>query len=303
MSATVTYPTAQRPTRTRFVDSGGVRLAVYEWGDPHRPAVLACHGGMDFAATWDLIAPRLVDAGWRVVAWDQRGHGDSQRTALYSWEADIRDAVAVLDDLGPTPLPVIGHSKGGSMMMQLAEALPHRVSHLVNLDGLPSRRPQPDVTDHDRTRLLTADIAKWLDFRRTLAGLERKPGSLDELARRRQVMNPRLPLDWLFYLASIGATQNEDGWRWKVDPTFRPGGFGPWRPEWSMLRLAGLTMPFLGLLGLEVEMMSWGTEAADVIPFLPLGARFETLEDTGHFVHVERPDEVAGLIIELIGHR
>ena len=53
-------------------------------------------------------------------------------------------------------------------------------------------------------------------------------------------MNPRLSLEWLRYLASVGARQDDDGWRWKIDPSMRFGGFGPWRPEWTMLRLPGL---------------------------------------------------------------
>ena len=53
-------------------------------------------------------------------------------------------------------------------------------------------------------------------------------------------MNPRMSIDWLRYLVTVGANHDEDGWRWKLDPTMRFGGFGPWRPEWSMLRLPGL---------------------------------------------------------------
>ena len=63
---------------------------------------------------------------------------------------------------------VIGHSKGGSLMLQLADALPHRVSHLVNLDGLPSRRSFPDVSDHQRTKLMAKELTGWLDYRRSL---------------------------------------------------------------------------------------------------------------------------------------
>jgi pimeloyl-ACP methyl ester carboxylesterase len=295
------YPGAQRPDRYRRVDAGGYELAVYEWGDEAAPPVLACHGGMDFAATFDLIAPLVAAAGWRFVAWDQRGHGDSDRTELYSWDGDVRDAYHVLASSADAPCPVIGHSKGGGMMMQLAEAMPHRVSHVVNLDGLPCSRPQPDVTNHDRTRLVSAEVSNWLDYRRSAGGRERKPGSLVELATRRQKMNPRLPLEWLQYVAGIGAEEVEGGWRWKLDPVFRPGGFGPWRPEWSMFRLAGLAQPVLAVLGLEVEMMSWGTSPDDVRPYLPLGAKFVPLADTGHFVHIERPGVIADLIIEHIG--
>jgi pimeloyl-ACP methyl ester carboxylesterase len=295
------YPTARRPDRSRRVDVGGLELAVYEWGPTTAPPLLACHGGLDFAATFDLLAPRLVDGGWRVVSWDQRGHGDSDRCELYSWEADVRDALAVLNTITAAPCPILGHSKGGGMMLQLAEALPHRVSHIVNLDGLPCRRPQPDVTDHDRTRLLTHEVSGWLDFRRTVGTRIRRPGTLEQLATRRQAMNPRLPLDWLHYIAGIGAIEDDDGWRWKLDPVFRPGGFGPWRPEWSMHRLAGLSQPVLAVLGLEVELMSWGTTPDEVHPFLPPGATFVPLADTGHFVHIERPDEIAALVLTHLG--
>ncbi len=295
------YPGARRPDRRRTVTSAGVALAAYEWGDPQAPPVFAAHGGLDFAATWDLLAPLLVDAGWRVVSWDQRGHGDSQRTALASWDADIRDAVAVMASTTDAPAPVIGHSKGGGLLMQLAEARPQLVSHFVNLDGLPSKRRMPDVPDHLRTRMLIGELEGWLDHRRRTADAVRPPGTPEELARRRQRQNPRLPLAWLRYLVTIGARQDPDGWRWKLDPSLRPGGFGPFRPEWSLYRMAGLGMPFVGVLGLDIEEMSWGTEPADVEPWLPLGGRLVTLADTGHFVHIERPHEVAGIVLDLIG--
>ena len=300
MSATVTYPGAERPARRRTVDAGGIEIAAYEWGDPAGRPVFCVHGGLDFAATWDLLGPRLAGAGWRVIAWDQRGHGNSQRAGLYSFDADIRDALAVIDTVTTEPVPVIGHSKGGSLMMQLADAMPHRISHLVNLDGLPSKHARPDVADHERSRLLATDLEGWLDHRRKAADAERKPGTLQDLAERRGKLNPRLPIEWLVYLASIGAYESDDGWRWKLDPSMRFGGFGPWRPEWAMMRMPGLGMPFLGVLGLELEPMGWGTKPQDVVGYLPEGARLETLADTGHFVHIERADEVAGMILEFL---
>ena len=113
-------------------------------------------------------------------------------------------------------------------------------------------------------------------------------------------MNPRLSRDWLRYIVTIGARHDDDGWRWKLDPSMRFGGFGPWRPEWSLMRLPGLSMPFLGVLGLEYEEMGWGTKPEDVVGYLPLGARFVPLEGTGHFVHIEQPEVVANLILELV---
>jgi pimeloyl-ACP methyl ester carboxylesterase len=235
-----------------------------------------------------------------VVSWDQRGHGDSDRASLYSWEADVRDAVAILDELGPDPLPVVGHSKGGALMLQLAEAMPHRVSHLANLDGLPSARSWPDVPDHHRTRLLNGELAAWLDHRSAAADKIRRPGTIEELAERRGRMNPRLSQEWLRYLVQVDAAESPDGWRWKIDPSMRLGGFGPWRPEWSMARLPSLGMPVLCVLGLAVEVMGWGTLPEDVVPNLPPTGRFEALTGVGHFVHLEQPERVAELILELV---
>lgn len=296
-----TPPGAQRPDRTRRVDASGIGLAVYEWGDEDAPPLLLAHGGFDFAGTFDVFAPRLAAAGWRVVSWDQRGHGDSDHPDLYQWDADVRDALAVLDSVTTDPAPVIGHSKGGSLMTQLAATLPHRVSGVVNIDGVPSRRAMPDVQDHDRTKLLAEDLAGWLDHRRRSATNTRKPGTIGELADRRARMNPRLDRSWLEYLVPIGAREDEDGWRWKIDPSLRMGGFGPWRPEWSLYRLPDVAVPFLAILGTEPEMMGFGTDLSDVEPYLPAAGRAVEVSGAGHFVHIEKPDEVAALVLDLLG--
>ncbi|MEY2447894.1 MAG: hypothetical protein QOH79_1370 [Acidimicrobiaceae bacterium] len=300
--ADITFPGARRPDRQRWVSDHGLRLAVWEWGDADGPPLLLAHGGFDFAGTFDGFAPLLADAGWRVVSWDQRGHGDSDHAVLYSWDSDVRDALAVLDSTTREPVPFIGHSKGGSVVMQMAEALPHRCTHLVNLDGLPSRRSWPDVPDHERTRLLAGELRAWLDHRASASTKERKTGTIDELAARRQRMNPRLTMDWLRYLVTIGAREDEPGrFRWKLDPIMRFGGFGPWRPEWSMMRMPGLAMPVLGVLGLVGESMGWGTQPEDVTHFLPPGGTLVPLEDSGHFVHIEHPRRVADLVRDFIG--
>lgn len=91
--AVAAFAGARRPDRRRRVNSSGVNISVVEWGDADGPPLLMAHGGFDFAETLNGFAPLLADAGWRVVSWDRSGHGDSDHADLYSFQADIDNAV------------------------------------------------------------------------------------------------------------------------------------------------------------------------------------------------------------------
>lgn len=294
------YPGARRPDRFGTVDSGGLRIATYEWGAPDAPPVFLVHGGFDFAGTFDTFAPLLADGGRRVVSWDHRGHGDSEHAELYSWEADVRDALNVIEATGDAPGVAIGHSKGGNLLLTLVSVYPDRFTHFVNIDGMPTPWPHPDVSDHEQTAMMTERLEMWLDARRQVHEQIRKPGTIEELAERRGRMNPRLAIEWLRYLVTIGAREDPDGWRWKIDPALRFGGFGPWRHDWGSDQLARLPIPLLGVIGTVSEEMGWGTDPDALRPHLPPGARLEVLDDVGHFVHVERPREVADLVLDFV---
>ena len=94
-------------------------------------------------------------------------------------------------------------------LLQLCEARPHRVTRFVNIDGMPSLRRAPDVADHERTRMLENEISGWLDRRLRANELQRPAGTLDDLAKRRGRMNPRMSHDWLRYLVTRGALVGE----------------------------------------------------------------------------------------------
>jgi pimeloyl-ACP methyl ester carboxylesterase len=295
--AAAQYPGARLPDRRRSVHSLGVNLAVSEWGDERAPVIFCSHGGFDFTGTFDVFAPLLAAGGYRVVVWDQRGHGDSDHAPLYSWDADIRDLLSVLDSTGRAPVVLLGHSKGGSISTTAIQVAPQRVRAFVNIDGIPSHRPPPDVADHERTKLLATELSGWLDHRRAAGDKVRRADTLAGLAERRGRMNPRLSKAWLRYLVTRGARKDADGWRWKIDPALRPGGFGPWRATWSMARFASLPVPLYGILATVSEPMGWDTRAEDVAPYLPRGAEVVALPGVGHFVHIERPREVAGAVL------
>lgn len=299
-AALFAFPGARAPDRQRRVDSGGVSLAVYEWGDENAPPVILVHGNFDFARTFDVFAPLLADTGFRVVAYDQRGHGDSDHAHLYSWVADERDMMAVVDSTTRAPCLAVGHSKGGAMLVHSIQALPHRFTRFACIDGLPFRSPHPDNAMHERKTMSPDKIAAWLDHRRQTVGAQRKPGAIEDLARRRARMNPRLSHEWLCYLATLGARHDADGWRWKIDPTLQMGGFGPFRARWITDRLPGFPIPMLAIFGTVREPMGWDATAEELAPYLPDTTQVEVFAETGHFIHIEHPQRTAALVAKFL---
>ncbi|MCM1971061.1 alpha/beta fold hydrolase [Streptomyces sp. G1] len=109
-------------------------LSYLDFGGPGRP-LLALHGGMSEGLAFAALAEALGDT-WRVIAPDQRGHGDSDRAADYGRAGYVCDAVALLDHLGlDQPVALLGYSLGGLNAVHLAAAHPERVSVLVNAEA------------------------------------------------------------------------------------------------------------------------------------------------------------------------
>jgi pimeloyl-ACP methyl ester carboxylesterase len=288
---------ARGPGRMRQVNANGLRISVYEWGDRRDPPLLAAHGGGDFSRTFDLLAPRLARAGWRVVAWDQRGHGASQHAALYSWRADVRDALAILDDLGGGPVPIVGHSKGGVVVTALAASCRRRVSGVVNIDGFPSHEHFRACLDGTFLRDRVQHLPEWLAEQAGAAALDGRP--LDALVRRRRELNRRLPRWWIDYQVRLSAHGDERGWRWCADPARLGAGFFPLDPIQYLRDMAGLTVPALAVVaGVAEPALGTGTRVEEIAPYLPRKGFARIFRHSGHFVHVEQPAALASLIID-----
>jgi pimeloyl-ACP methyl ester carboxylesterase len=111
----------------------GRRLSYLDFGGPGRP-LLALHGHLYEGRTWAQLAEALAPQ-WRVIAPDQRGHGDSERAASYTRDDYVNDAIALLDHLGIGQAVTLGHSGGGITAYQIAARRPERVSAIVNAEG------------------------------------------------------------------------------------------------------------------------------------------------------------------------
>jgi pimeloyl-ACP methyl ester carboxylesterase len=104
------------------------------WSETGPPVILV-HGLASSARIWDRLAP-LLAGRFRVVAIDQRGHGESAKPDDgYDLTTAVADLRGIARALGVERAAFVGHSWGGNVVLQYAASYPAEVSHLVLLDG------------------------------------------------------------------------------------------------------------------------------------------------------------------------
>ena len=115
-----------------------LRLAAQAWGDPLLPCLLALHGWLDNAASFDRLAPLLCEH-FHIVALDLPGHGRSGHRPPGTWYHYVDylgDTLAAADALGWTQFGLLGHSLGGAVASMLAAASPQRIERLFLIEAL-----------------------------------------------------------------------------------------------------------------------------------------------------------------------
>jgi len=143
----------------RTIEIPGLSLAARIHGPDDGMPVLATHGWLDNAATFDGLAPLL--SGCRVVALDLAGHGLSQRRAgaPYHFIDYVADVAAVAEALHWPKFSLLGHSLGAGVAALLAGTWPDRIHRLVMLEGLgPLTDPEESAPERLRDAL-TAELA------------------------------------------------------------------------------------------------------------------------------------------------
>ncbi|MFD6327028.1 alpha/beta fold hydrolase [Streptomyces sp. NPDC058442] len=107
----------------------GRKLSYLDFGGPGAP-LLALHGHYNEASAFAPLAEALAPR-WRVIALDQRGHGESDRAQRYERDDYVADVTAFHRHLGIGPVAVLGHSLGGVNAYQYAARRPDRVRALI----------------------------------------------------------------------------------------------------------------------------------------------------------------------------
>ena len=283
------------------VPGNGLTHHVLEWpasaGSGPKTTALLLHGLMDAAATWDLVAPLLVEAGLRVVAPDLRGFGDGPRVpagGYYHFADYVFDVADLVDALVPAdaPLVVVGHSMGGTVATLFSGTFPARVTRLVVAEGV----GPPDSSPADAPDRVRA----WVDGVRGVRGRdERTMASRDDALRRLTMNHPRVdPAVLRTRLDALSRVLPDGRVAWKADPLHTTRSPMPFLAESYKAFARRVTCPVLFVSGGPL-----GWHPPDEDARLESFARLERAElaGAGHMMHWTRPMEMAALITRFAG--
>ena len=111
------------------------RFHYLEWGAPDAQPILLLHGGHQSAHSWDLVSLHFAQK-YRIIALDQRGHGDSEwaRNGDYSNLTMAQDAQAFVAAVGLQNPIIMGHSMGGRNTLLMTRTNPDYPGALVIVD-------------------------------------------------------------------------------------------------------------------------------------------------------------------------
>ena len=262
----------------RYVDVPGGRLAVHDFGTG--PAALLLHAGIVDSWAWEPLTPFLLDAGYRVVAFDRRGVGGSTtEDVAYS---DRADTIAVLDALGLEQAALVGNSIGGQVAVDTAIEFPQRAAAVVAIgsivpDWWPGMTPEEEAIEAELDRigerfdldaLADAEVRAWVDGPGQPP--DRVPEDIRELVREmdRAIManepyGPPIPLE-------------------------------PPAAE----QLGRLTMPVLAVCG-ELD-FSYHVKSAEYLAANAPDGRAVIMPGVAHMIGLEAPAELGALITEFL---
>ncbi len=275
--------------RDGYVSANGIRLHYLDWGGSGSPIVIL-HATGFLGRIYAPVAETLTAAG-RVYSYDQRGHGDSERAPddRYDWTRTMEDLAGFITAMGLGQVRGFGHSAGATAIGSLACERPELISRAVlaepvvfesaNAPELGWRNPFIERT-LKRKRLFDSVDAMFQNF-------ERKPPY--------DTWRKGMLRDYCEY----GTRPLADGRReLKCAPEIEARFYETSRDFDGLERILRAPSPLLVLFGERSD--SLGLSLSDKIAARLANGRVVNVPGTGHFMPMEKPDEVARMAVEFL---
>jgi len=291
--------------RHRQVQVNGIELHVAELGSG--PPVVLCHGFPELWYSWRHQLPALAGAGYRAIALDMRGYGESSiptNVEAYDVLTLCDDLLGLLDHLGEERAVFVGHDWGAIVVWQLAVLHPDRLAAVVGMSvPFTPRSPAPIVSMPREARGEgfyivwfqrpgVADAALSRDVRRTLTTRETwSPGWPPE--EEPPTRPPWLTEDDLrVYVEAFERTGFSGALNYyrNLDRNWElTAEFAEFRVERPALFITGSRDPVASFL-LAEAMDGWVTDLREKV----------VLDGAGHWIQQERPSEVNDALLRFL---
>jgi len=307
-----------------FVNSNGIRMAVYEQGAG--PAIILLHGFPELAFSWRHQLPALAAAGYRAIAPDQRGYGRTDcptQIEDYRIQELVADIFGLLDSLDLQHASFVGHDWGALLLWHMSLVCPERIERQIILNIPFHARPSVDPIALMRERLGDdfyivnfqesdeADHAFAADPAHFFNMMMRK-GQITR-ARYEQLPPEKKVLDLLATMArkrSGGTALLSDEERDYFANAYAESGFGGpinwyrnWSDNWASLEGVEqvVRIPTL-FIGAEDDVVIAPKHIESMKKHV-VDLEVHMLDDCGHWTQQEKPDEVNSLILDWLKRR
>lgn len=265
--------------------ANGVRIAADYWGNPNGPLVILQHGGGQTRHAWKRAGESLGAAGYHAVAFDARGHGDSDWApdGQYGQDVMVEDLQCVIGALGNKRPVLVGASMGGGISLVA-----------VGEDRV------------DATALVLVDIAPRIEKQgvdRITAFMSQRPegfDSLEEIADAISSYQPhrKRPKDIQGLAKNVRLAANGK-YRWHWDPQLHPGRYDFDQRQQRLEACARrLTLPTLLVRGGLSDLLT--EEGVRDFRRLCPYSEYVNVADAAHMIAGDRNDAFAAAVIEFL---
>ncbi|GKV69418.1 putative 2-succinyl-6-hydroxy-2,4-cyclohexadiene-1-carboxylate synthase [Sporosarcina sp. NCCP-2716] len=265
---------------SEWILTGNGRLHAEIYGDCTNPAIVMLHGFTGSTATWRTLAEELQDR-YYVVLFDLWGHGRSSvppDLAAYAMEQQTADLEQAVTALGLERFLLIGYSMGGRVAIGFSAAYPERISGLLLESASPGLREELEQVQRRRNdsrlaeRLRREPLERFIDYWQgiPLFSTQRLMAAAVQDAVRQERLHQK-PEGLANSLEGIGTGSQPSYWD----------------------TLPELRFPVLLVTGtLDVKFTKLAEKMEQLLP----NAGRKGVEDAGHAVHVEKPEEFATIV-------
>lgn len=316
--------------KPKFVDTNGLRMAVYEQGEG--PAVVFCHGFPELAFSWRHQLKAVSASGYRAIAPDQRGYGltgGPEDPKQYNLKYLCDDMAGMLDALDIDKAVFCGHDWGGGVVWTMVRLHPDRCSGVIGVNTPCQRPPHLPPVEPSEPPLIVmgpnyyvmqfqepgrAEAALEKDVRKTMEMVLRK-GDLWNVDKFKQLPedSPERQLDILAMLErdEFGGEVflPDDVMDYFVD-TFEKTGFTGGLNWYRNINVMGQIMadakweidvPCL-YVGAEHDVILRPSSADGMEDFID-DLEKVTIMDCGHWTQQEKPDELNKILIDWLDRK